>query len=102
MKQVSAQIQAKLEQEKKEQELDLQRQEKKTEHISAEKLKQSILTNLDWSQEEQLRLEHAMVQYRGIVDKQERWKLIADAVQSKDSIQCIARAQFCKELIKKK
>jgi len=55
----------------------------------------------EWSTEQQKALENALVEFPATLDKNERWKSIAEKVQGKTKSQCVERFKYLREMAKK-
>lgn len=55
----------------------------------------------EWSGEQQRALEQALQKYPSSLDKNERWRLIADDVPGKSKAQCVDRFKFLRQQLSK-
>lgn len=61
-------------------------------------LEEKVLAD-PWTQDEQIAFENALLSYTPMLEKHERWSLIAAQVPGKSCNQCIFRYKFLKEYV---
>jgi hypothetical protein len=57
------------------------------------------ITEDEWTQDQQVAFELALLDFPSSVEKHERWMKISERVKGKDKQQCLARYRFLKEYI---